>query len=190
MRELQQGESAQSILRCAMMFQHRRQEYRHPSCLVKHRWEHSPHWKEPVQLSMSKHQQVQMLEAGRLLCVLDAHIDNHARPLLSLRISILQRAVPFRMTSRFGRLSSLLQVENMLNCDDFHETIALCAHCLAPLLPLLRPRHYGKRPISVFTESRLAKKAVNRVPAPIPPPRRSASLIYLHHGPHRPYSEA
>lgn len=40
------------------------QEYRHPSCLIKHRWEHSPHWKEPTQLSMSKHQQVQMLEVG------------------------------------------------------------------------------------------------------------------------------
>lgn len=42
-------------------------EYRHPSCLVKHRWEHSPHWKEPTALSMSKHQQVQMLEVSSLL---------------------------------------------------------------------------------------------------------------------------
>ena len=40
------------------------QEYRHPSCLIKHRWEHSPHWKEPTALSMSKHQQVQMLEVS------------------------------------------------------------------------------------------------------------------------------
>ena len=46
-------------------------EYRHPSCLIKHRWEHSPHWKEPTQLSMSKHQQVQMLEAAAIL----AHLD-------------------------------------------------------------------------------------------------------------------
>ncbi|WVQ79684.1 hypothetical protein IAT38_001784 [Cryptococcus sp. DSM 104549] len=46
-------------------------EYRHPSCLVKHRWEHSPHWKEPTALSMSKHQQVQMLEAAAIL----AHMD-------------------------------------------------------------------------------------------------------------------
>ncbi|OWT38170.1 hypothetical protein C362_04036 [Cryptococcus neoformans Bt1] len=46
-------------------------EYRHPSCLVKHRWEHSPHWKEPTALSMSKHQQVQMLEAAAIL----AHLD-------------------------------------------------------------------------------------------------------------------
>ncbi|WVN86261.1 uncharacterized protein L203_101423 [Cryptococcus depauperatus CBS 7841] len=46
-------------------------EYKHPSCLVKHRWEHSPHWKEPNALSMSKHQQVQMLEAAAIL----AHLD-------------------------------------------------------------------------------------------------------------------
>lgn len=46
-------------------------EYRHPSCLIKHRWEHSPHWKEPTALSMSKHQQVQMLEVSlqRMLSV-------------------------------------------------------------------------------------------------------------------------
>lgn len=47
------------------------QEYRQPSCLIKHRWEHSPHWREPTQISMSKHQQVQMLEAAAIL----AHLD-------------------------------------------------------------------------------------------------------------------
>jgi hypothetical protein len=46
-------------------------EYRHPSCLIKHRWEHSPHWREPTQISMSKHQQVQLLEAAAIL----AHMD-------------------------------------------------------------------------------------------------------------------
>ncbi|WVF67600.1 hypothetical protein IAT40_002358 [Kwoniella sp. CBS 6097] len=55
-------------------------EYRHPSCLVKHRWEHSPHWKEPTALSMSKHQQVQMLEAAAIL----AHLDPTANPGRSL----------------------------------------------------------------------------------------------------------
>lgn len=49
-------------------------EYRHPSCLVKHRWEHSPHWREPTQISMSKHQQVQMLEAAAIL----SHMDPNA----------------------------------------------------------------------------------------------------------------
>ncbi|CAK9785374.1 uncharacterized protein COLE_06696 [Cutaneotrichosporon oleaginosum] len=42
-------------------------EYRHPSCLVKHRWEHSPHWRDTNQISMSKHQQVQLLEAAAIL---------------------------------------------------------------------------------------------------------------------------
>ncbi|WWC90466.1 uncharacterized protein L201_005402 [Kwoniella dendrophila CBS 6074] len=57
-----------------------KKEYRHPSCLVKHRWEHSPHWKEPTALSMSKHQQVQMLEAAAIL----AHLDPNQNPGRSL----------------------------------------------------------------------------------------------------------
>lgn len=40
------------------------QVYRHPSCLVKHRWEHSPHWREASKYLLSKHQQVQMLEVS------------------------------------------------------------------------------------------------------------------------------
>jgi hypothetical protein len=35
--------------------------------LVKHRWEHSPHWHETSKLLLSKHQQVQLLEVGPLL---------------------------------------------------------------------------------------------------------------------------
>ncbi|KAF7792776.1 hypothetical protein EIP86_003874 [Pleurotus ostreatoroseus] len=41
--------------------------YRHPSCLVKHRWEHSPHWREASKFMLSKHQQVQLLEAAAIL---------------------------------------------------------------------------------------------------------------------------
>lgn len=41
--------------------------YRHPNCLVKHRWEHSPHWREASKFLLSKHQQVQMLEAAAIL---------------------------------------------------------------------------------------------------------------------------
>ena len=40
--------------------------YRHPSCLVKHRWEHSPHWREASKFLLSKHQQVQLLEASHV----------------------------------------------------------------------------------------------------------------------------
>ncbi|KAH8110885.1 hypothetical protein DFH11DRAFT_1880269 [Phellopilus nigrolimitatus] len=45
--------------------------YRHPSCLVKHRWEHSPHWREASKFLLSKHQQVQLLEAATILSHLD-----------------------------------------------------------------------------------------------------------------------
>ncbi|KAI5117930.1 hypothetical protein M0805_009438 [Coniferiporia weirii] len=45
--------------------------YRHPSCLVKHRWEHSPHWREASKFLLSKHQQVQLLEAAAILSHLD-----------------------------------------------------------------------------------------------------------------------
>ncbi|WVR09397.1 hypothetical protein IAU60_006464 [Kwoniella sp. DSM 27419] len=57
-----------------------KKEYRHPSCLVKHRWEHSPHWKEPTALSMSKHQQVQMLEAAAILAHLDPNANGRSLP--------------------------------------------------------------------------------------------------------------
>lgn len=41
--------------------------YRHPSCLIKHRWEHSPHWREASKFLLSKHQQVQLMEAAAIL---------------------------------------------------------------------------------------------------------------------------
>ena len=40
------------------------QVYRHPSCLIKHRWEHTPQWREASKFVLSKHQQVQLLEAS------------------------------------------------------------------------------------------------------------------------------
>lgn len=41
--------------------------YRHPQCLVKHRWEHTSYWADASKLMLSKHQQVQMLEAAAIL---------------------------------------------------------------------------------------------------------------------------
>ncbi|GLB41249.1 putative C2H2 finger domain protein [Lyophyllum shimeji] len=41
--------------------------YRHPSCLIKHRWEHTTHWREASKFVLSKHQQVQLLEAAAIL---------------------------------------------------------------------------------------------------------------------------
>ncbi|CEH16011.1 zinc finger protein [Ceraceosorus bombacis] len=51
--------------------------YRHPSCLIKHRWEHTIYWKEASKFLMSKHQQVQLLEAAAIL----VGMDNNARSL-------------------------------------------------------------------------------------------------------------
>ncbi|KAJ9107943.1 hypothetical protein QFC19_002686 [Naganishia cerealis] len=48
--------------------------YRHPSCLSKHRWEHSPHWASSSKLLLSKHQQVQLLERIKAATIL-VHLD-------------------------------------------------------------------------------------------------------------------
>ncbi|KAF8811177.1 hypothetical protein BYT27DRAFT_7184553 [Phlegmacium glaucopus] len=41
--------------------------YRHPNCLNKHRWEHTRQWREASKFVLSKHQQVQLLEAAAIL---------------------------------------------------------------------------------------------------------------------------
>uniref|UniRef100_V5EAB9 Putative zinc finger protein n=2 Tax=Kalmanozyma brasiliensis (strain GHG001) TaxID=1365824 RepID=V5EAB9_KALBG len=50
--------------------------YRHPSCLIKHRWEHTVYWKEASKFLMSKHQQVQLLEAAAILVGMDANAQS------------------------------------------------------------------------------------------------------------------
>lgn len=82
------------------------QVYRHPSCLIKHRWEHSPQWREASKFVLSKHQQVQLLEVRLSI------ISYHKQPLI---VNILYRRLPFcpicpqipqeprsLMTGRFG----------------------------------------------------------------------------------------
>ncbi|KAF8066956.1 hypothetical protein FPV67DRAFT_1497219 [Lyophyllum atratum] len=51
--------------------------YRHPSCLIKHRWEHTAHWREASKFVLSKHQQVQLLEAAAIL----SHLSPSAQSL-------------------------------------------------------------------------------------------------------------
>ncbi|KAK8225556.1 hypothetical protein HDK77DRAFT_431774 [Phyllosticta capitalensis] len=41
--------------------------YKHSSCLTKHLWEHTPEWAITSKLLISKHQQVQLLEAASVL---------------------------------------------------------------------------------------------------------------------------
>ncbi|KAI7861580.1 hypothetical protein BDF14DRAFT_1705150, partial [Spinellus fusiger] len=45
--------------------------YKHFNCLVKHRWEHSEEWELTSKLLLTKHQQVQMLEAAAILMSMD-----------------------------------------------------------------------------------------------------------------------
>ncbi|VUG15872.1 DEBR0S1_01992g1_1 [Brettanomyces bruxellensis] len=44
--------------------------YKHITSLAKHLWEHTPEWQKTKNLSTSKHQHVQMLEAASILCSL------------------------------------------------------------------------------------------------------------------------
>ncbi|KAF2455915.1 hypothetical protein BDY21DRAFT_63672 [Lineolata rhizophorae] len=45
--------------------------YKHSSCLTKHLWEHTPEWAYTSKLLISKHQQVQLLEAASVLVAMN-----------------------------------------------------------------------------------------------------------------------
>ncbi|KAK3322527.1 hypothetical protein B0H66DRAFT_207124 [Apodospora peruviana] len=45
--------------------------YKHSSCLTKHLWEHTPQWSLTSKLLISKHQQVQLLEAASVLVTMN-----------------------------------------------------------------------------------------------------------------------
>ncbi|KAF2101600.1 hypothetical protein NA57DRAFT_33808 [Rhizodiscina lignyota] len=45
--------------------------YKHSSCLTKHLWEHTPEWAITSKLLISKHQQVQLLEAASVLVTMN-----------------------------------------------------------------------------------------------------------------------
>ncbi|KAK3375316.1 hypothetical protein B0H63DRAFT_275742 [Podospora didyma] len=45
--------------------------YKHSSCLTKHLWEHTPEWTFTSKLLISKHQQVQLLEAASVLVAMN-----------------------------------------------------------------------------------------------------------------------
>ncbi|KAI5371186.1 putative Zinc finger C2H2-type [Septoria linicola] len=45
--------------------------YKHGSCLTKHLWEHTPQWQVTSKLLISKHQQVQLLEAASVLVAMN-----------------------------------------------------------------------------------------------------------------------
>ncbi|KAF1938578.1 hypothetical protein EJ02DRAFT_19970 [Clathrospora elynae] len=49
--------------------------YKHSSCLTKHLWEHTPEWQYTSKLLISKHQQVQLLEAASVLVAMNKNSD-------------------------------------------------------------------------------------------------------------------
>ncbi|KAF2125926.1 hypothetical protein P153DRAFT_360227 [Dothidotthia symphoricarpi CBS 119687] len=49
--------------------------YKHSSCLTKHLWEHTPEWQYTSKLLISKHQQVQLLEAASVLVAMNKESD-------------------------------------------------------------------------------------------------------------------
>ncbi|KAK8083679.1 C2H2 finger domain-containing protein [Apiospora saccharicola] len=50
--------------------------YKHSSCLTKHLWEHTPEWSYTSKLLISKHQQVQLLEAASVLVQMNTVMGN------------------------------------------------------------------------------------------------------------------
>ncbi|RVD84238.1 uncharacterized protein DFL_005999 [Arthrobotrys flagrans] len=57
------GQHVKGELKC----EHCGKGYKHSSCLTKHLWEHTPEWSYTSKLLISKHQQVQLLEAASIL---------------------------------------------------------------------------------------------------------------------------
>ncbi|MCJ1284125.1 hypothetical protein MMC26_003456 [Xylographa opegraphella] len=61
------GKRASGELRCEKCGK----GYKHSSCLSKHLWEHTPEWSYTSKLLISKHQQVQLLEAAQVLVTMN-----------------------------------------------------------------------------------------------------------------------
>lgn len=58
--------------------------YKHLNCLWKHRWEHSKYWKSATKFMLSKHQQVQMMEAAATLLGMDESREPDQDEIVSL----------------------------------------------------------------------------------------------------------
>ncbi|CRK39871.1 hypothetical protein BN1723_015591 [Verticillium longisporum] len=54
--------------------------YKHSSCLTKHLWEHTPEWSFTSKLLISKHQQVQLLEAATVLVAMNGPGKDSSTP--------------------------------------------------------------------------------------------------------------
>ncbi|KAK6544465.1 hypothetical protein TWF694_001159 [Orbilia ellipsospora] len=66
-RRLSDGPEDGSHIKGELKCEHCGKGYKHSSCLTKHLWEHTPEWSYTSKLLISKHQQVQLLEAASIL---------------------------------------------------------------------------------------------------------------------------
>ncbi|KAF9981610.1 hypothetical protein BGZ75_007029 [Mortierella antarctica] len=58
--------------------------YKHATSLMKHRWEHSGYWKPAAKFLLSKHQQVQLMEAAAILLGMDETRDPDRDPIVCM----------------------------------------------------------------------------------------------------------
>ncbi|KAK9322780.1 hypothetical protein V1517DRAFT_121918 [Lipomyces orientalis] len=66
-RRFSEGETTSGRLKEELKCETCGKGYKHISCLTKHLWEHTPEWSMTSKLLISKHQQVQLLEAASIL---------------------------------------------------------------------------------------------------------------------------
>ncbi|KAG0273787.1 hypothetical protein BGZ96_004659 [Linnemannia gamsii] len=58
--------------------------YKHAASLLKHRWEHSVYWKPAAKFLLSKHQQVQLMEAAAILLGMDESRQSDKDPIVRM----------------------------------------------------------------------------------------------------------
>lgn len=119
--------------------------YKHISSLAKHLWEHTPEWKMTKKLVMSKHQQVQLLEAASILVGMNDPLpeEESVEP-SSLRIQrrLSQRPESLRFSDSFGTLGGF-------EVDQYPPTNLNRSHSISAHPPLaveisrLYPGHVG-----------------------------------------------
>ncbi|KAL2134810.1 hypothetical protein VTI74DRAFT_10794 [Chaetomium olivicolor] len=69
--------------------------YKHSSCLNKHLWEHTPQWSYTSKLLISKHQQVQLLEAASVLVAMNsAAAANNTHPAAAATVPAAAATTP------------------------------------------------------------------------------------------------
>ncbi|MCP8717544.1 MAG: hypothetical protein M5E90_08985 [Asgard group archaeon] len=79
--------------------------YKHISSLAKHLWEHTPEWNVTKKLLISKHQQVQLLEAASILVGMNENNGNNGNGMIQ---SQHQQAVQRHINQQHSKIKSSL----------------------------------------------------------------------------------